>query len=127
MERTQNTYLVSMLRKVLALGLIFLLSCNKDGEDVKPPPDVAGAWRHKYFFRDDLVITSDSLFQYGEHWGMEQVNDTLMILTNDVTQREAYYVFLNNGELYFSLARSLNNNPLRIGMDELVDEIYVRK
>lgn len=116
-----------MLRKVVVLGLIFLLSCNKDTEEVKPPPDVAGNWQHKYFFRDDLIITTDSLFQYGDGWSMIQVNDTLMILNNGVSERDGHYVLLNTGELYFSFARSLNNNPLRIGQDELVDEVYVRK
>ena len=109
------------------LRLIFLLSCNKDAEEIKPLPEVEGTWRHKYFFRDDLTITADSLFQYGDAWGMEQVSDTLMILDNGASQRNGHYVLLNNGELYFSFARSLNNNPLRIGQDDLVDEIYVRK
>ncbi len=114
------------MRKVLLVSILFLVSCNKDKEDdVGPPPDITGNWEHLYFFFEDIIITEDSIFtNFSAAESYEQLNDSILIIDNGSRQRTVNYRRFNNGTLYYSLARSFNNKPLKFGRDSVIYEMY---
>ncbi len=117
------------MKKALLICLLLLAGCNKEGrEEVIPLPTVAGEYEHLFFFLEDLRLTSDSLFvNLTADAAYEQLNDTIMIVNNGISERTIYYQIFSNGELYFSYGHPFNDNPLKLGSDSLIYEMYRRK
>jgi len=118
-----------MMQKFIILVLVLFIACNKSEEIIPIPiPNVAGEWDHKYNFLNSLTFTKDSIFiQSSSSYAYEQLNDSILILENDLNKRTANYKLVNDAELYFSFGRSYNINPLKYLKDSVIYEIYLRK
>jgi len=118
----------SPVRKSIIFCVTILFACNKTDEEVKPIPNITGEWEHLYFIFEDLKITEDSIIlEFSSNEIYRQLNDSILIINNGTRERAVNYRFFDNGQLYYSFARSFNNNPLKYGQDSNIYEVYQKK
>jgi hypothetical protein len=113
------------MKRLAIVFLVGLLACDTS-EDAKPLPAIAGDWEHLFGFLEDVSITADSLYVGSSGSSYEQLNDSVLIANKSGVERTVYNRLFKNGELYFSYARSYFNNPLKLGRDSVVYELYDR-
>ena len=116
------------MKKSIIFCVVILFACNKKDEEVKPLPNITGEWEHLYFIFEDVRITEDSIIlEFSTNELYEQLNDSILIIDNGTRQRTVNYKKFNNGQLYYSVARSFNNNPLKYGKDSVIYDMYQKK
>ena len=118
-----------MLKKALLVCMVVLVGCNEEGaEEVNPLPDLKGDYEHLFFFFENLRFTEDSLFvESVADADYNQLNDSIMIINNGASPRTVNYRKFPDGQLYFSYSHSFNDQPLKIGRDSLIYEMYKSK